>query len=87
MGFSFWHSLSAKIGCKITAANRLPASFFVSVAYDCWAFRRPAVRSMPLRAQSTMVMAPERAVDGIAGGGRPAVVGHEQRTRRQRLPP
>jgi fumarate hydratase class I len=28
------------IGCKIGAANRLPASFFVSVAYDCWAFRR-----------------------------------------------
>jgi len=28
------------IGCKIVAANRLPASFFVSVAYDCWAFRR-----------------------------------------------
>jgi len=28
------------IGCKITAANRLPACFFVSVAYDCWAFRR-----------------------------------------------
>jgi fumarate hydratase class I len=28
------------IGCKIGAINRLPASFFVSVAYDCWAFRR-----------------------------------------------
>lgn len=28
------------IGCKIGARNRLPASFFVSVAYDCWAFRR-----------------------------------------------
>lgn len=28
------------IGCKIGAQNRLPASFFVSVAYDCWAFRR-----------------------------------------------
>ncbi|MFQ5876193.1 MAG: FumA C-terminus/TtdB family hydratase beta subunit [Acidobacteriota bacterium] len=28
------------IGCKIAAINRLPASFFVSVAYDCWAFRR-----------------------------------------------
>ena len=28
------------IGCKIAALNRLPASFFVSVAYDCWAFRR-----------------------------------------------
>jgi fumarate hydratase class I len=32
------------IGCKIGAANRLPASFFVSVAYDCWAFRRLGVR-------------------------------------------
>jgi fumarate hydratase, class I len=28
------------IGCKIAALHRLPASFFVSVAYDCWAFRR-----------------------------------------------
>ena len=26
-------------------ANRLPASFFVSVAYDCWAFRRLGVRA------------------------------------------
>jgi fumarate hydratase class I len=31
------------IGCKIGAQNRLPASFFVSVAYDCWAFRRLGV--------------------------------------------
>lgn len=31
------------IGCKIGVANRLPASFFVSVAYDCWAFRRLGV--------------------------------------------
>lgn len=31
------------IGCKIGANNRLPASFFVSVAYDCWAFRRLGV--------------------------------------------
>jgi fumarate hydratase class I len=35
---------AALIGCKITAANRLPASFFVSVAYDCWAFRRLGIR-------------------------------------------
>lgn len=41
MGFGGKSSL---IGCKITAANRLPASFFVSVAYDCWAFRRLGVR-------------------------------------------
>jgi fumarate hydratase, class I len=32
------------IGCKIGAINRLPASYFVSVAYDCWAFRRLGVR-------------------------------------------
>src|SRR5204862_5223198 len=31
------------IGCKAGALNRLPASFFVSVAYDCWAFRRLGV--------------------------------------------
>jgi fumarate hydratase class I len=41
MGFGGRVSL---IGCKIRAANRLPASFFVSVAYDCWAFRRLGVR-------------------------------------------
>ncbi|MEO5895750.1 MAG: FumA C-terminus/TtdB family hydratase beta subunit [Vicinamibacterales bacterium] len=41
MGFSGKASL---IGCKIGALNRLPASFFVSVAYDCWAFRRLGVR-------------------------------------------
>lgn len=28
------------LGCKIGALNRLPACYFVSVAYDCWAFRR-----------------------------------------------
>jgi fumarate hydratase class I len=31
------------LGCKIGAINRLPASFFVSVAYNCWAFRRLGV--------------------------------------------
>jgi fumarate hydratase class I len=41
MGFGGNVSL---IGCKIAAANRLPASFFVSVAYECWAFRRLGVR-------------------------------------------
>jgi fumarate hydratase, class I len=40
MGFGGNETL---IGCKITAGNRLPASFFVSVAYDCWAFRRLGV--------------------------------------------
>ncbi len=40
MGFGGAVSL---IGCKIGALNRLPASFFVSVAYDCWAYRRLGV--------------------------------------------
>ena len=40
MGFGGRTSL---IGCKIGVQNRLPASFFVSVAYDCWAFRRLGV--------------------------------------------
>lgn len=31
------------LGCKIGHLNRLPASFFVSVAYDCWAYRRLGV--------------------------------------------
>ena len=40
MGFGGRVSL---IGCKVAAYNRLPASFFVSVAYNCWAFRRLGV--------------------------------------------
>jgi fumarate hydratase class I len=36
------------LGCKIGALNRLPASFFVSVAYNCWAFRRLGVRLDPV---------------------------------------
>ncbi|KAK3605166.1 hypothetical protein CHS0354_000836 [Potamilus streckersoni] len=31
------------LGCKIGKIERLPASYFVSVAYNCWAFRRLGV--------------------------------------------
>src|SRR5947207_11995649 len=31
------------LACKIGKLNRLPASFFVSIAYMCWAFRRRGV--------------------------------------------
>ena len=31
------------ISCKMTHANRVPASFFVSISYMCWAFRRQGV--------------------------------------------
>ncbi|WEK53231.1 MAG: fumarate hydratase [Candidatus Cohnella colombiensis] len=31
------------LGCKVGVNNRLPASFFVSVAYNCWAYRRQGI--------------------------------------------
>lgn len=31
------------LGCKISALNRLPASFFVSISYMCWAYRRQGI--------------------------------------------
>jgi len=40
MGFGGKTTLLA---CKIGKLNRLPASFFVSIAYMCWAFRRRGV--------------------------------------------
>ncbi len=40
MGFGGTTTLLA---CKIGKQNRLPASYFVSVAYMCWAFRRRGV--------------------------------------------
>lgn len=35
------------LGCKIGVMNRIPASFFVSVAYNCWAYRRLGVTLNP----------------------------------------
>jgi len=31
------------LGCKIGVLNRLPASYFVSISYMCWAYRRHGV--------------------------------------------
>jgi len=28
------------LSCKVGVLNRLPASYFVTVSYMCWAFRR-----------------------------------------------
>ena len=73
MGFSGRTSL---IGCKIGALNRLPASFFVSVAYDCWAFRRlgvmldagsGAIVSWMYR-DAAAVQEPMLPPDGVAAG-------------------
>ncbi len=67
MGFGGKVSL---IGCKITAANRLPASFFVSVAYDCWAFRRLGVRLDSTSGAITgwLYRDPERPIERMARG-------------------
>ncbi len=35
------------LGVKIGAANRLPASYFVSISYMCWAYRRQGVVLTP----------------------------------------
>ncbi len=40
MGFSGKFTVGC---CKVGKLNRLPASFFVSVAYMCWAYRRRGV--------------------------------------------
>jgi fumarate hydratase class I len=76
MGFGGNVSL---IGCKITKANRLPASFFVSVAYDCWAFRRLGVL---LDAETGAIKQwlyrdPERPVDKLAKGAGFPLTGRE----------
>jgi len=67
MGFGGKASL---IGCKIGAANRLPASYFVSVAYDCWAFRRLGVRLDAATGAITkwLYRDPARAVERMTRG-------------------
>lgn len=65
MGFGGNKSL---IGCKMVAANRLPASFFVSVAYECWAFRRLGVKLDPQSGAITswLYRDPSRPVEHLA---------------------
>jgi len=40
MGFG---GATTLLGCKIGALNRLPASYFVSISYMCWADRRQGI--------------------------------------------
>jgi len=41
MGFG---GATTLLGCKVGLLNRLPASYFVSISYMCWAYRRQGVR-------------------------------------------
>ena len=61
------------------AANRLPASFFVSVAYDCWAFRRLGVRLDAASGAITrwLYRDPERNVEKMAQAEGFALTGRE----------
>ena len=76
MGFGGKSSL---IGCKIKAANRLPASFFVSVAYECWAFRRLGVRLDAASGAITqwLYRDPSRPVERMARGSGFTLTGRE----------
>ena len=76
MGFGGKVSL---IGCKVAAANRLPASFFVSVAYDCWAFRRLGVRLDAGNGAITkwLYRDPSRAIERMAKSEGFALTGRE----------
>jgi fumarate hydratase class I len=80
MGFGGAVSL---IGCKVGALNRLPASFFVSVAYDCWAFRRLGVvvdaRTGGIR--EWLYVDPKRPAPAMVGAGQAGFV----RTRSEKL--
>mgnify|MGYP001577754968 FL=1 len=40
------------LGCKVGKLNRVPASYFVSVSYMCWAFRR---RGVDLRVDGSVI--------------------------------
>ena len=79
MGFSGKTTL---IGCKMGALNRLPASFFVSIAYDCWAFRRLGVNLDATTGAITSWMyrdAGAVAADAVARGGRRRLPAHRPR--------
>jgi len=44
MGFG---GATTLLGCKISKLNRVPASFFVTISYMCWAYRRQGVDLTP----------------------------------------
>jgi len=76
MGFGGAVSL---IGCKIGAQNRLPACYFVSVAYDCWAFRRLGVRidASSGAIRNWMYRDPKRPVESLAAASPFRLTGRE----------
>ncbi len=64
------------LGCKIGALNRLPASFFVSVAYNCWAYRRLSVHIDPATGSITKWNFRDEKPSHLSNGEIPTT-GHE----------
>jgi len=68
------------IGCKVAAFSRVPASFFVTVAYECWALRRLGVvldgRSGAIK---RWVYAHDASAQRLARGAGLYATGHEVR--------
>jgi fumarate hydratase class I len=68
------------LGCKIGALNRLPASFFVSVAYNCWAYRRMGIlldaKTGAIKEWKFRAVSPEKLAkqEGIPATGREYVL-------------
>ena len=60
------------LGCKIGALNRLPASFFVSVAYNCWAFRRLGIRIDPSTGEIARWLYHDANPESMVSGGVPS---------------
>ena len=81
MGFGGKTSL---IGCKVGVLNRLPASFFVSVAYDCWAFRRLGVVLDALDRRDRPVAVPRPGGGDAADDGPGWLPAHRPRNRAAR---
>lgn len=51
------------LGCKVGVIHRIPASFFVSVAYNCWAYRRQGVAINPETGEITGWLYKDEAAD------------------------
>jgi fumarate hydratase class I len=61
--------------CKVGARNRLPASYFVTVAYMCWAFRRRGVKLDPSgEVVEWLYQSPHETFDPQTAEGGPALI-------------
>ncbi|MEI7510562.1 MAG: FumA C-terminus/TtdB family hydratase beta subunit [Candidatus Peregrinibacteria bacterium] len=63
------------LGVKCSASHRLPASFFVTVSYSCWAMRRGAVELSMTNDKLPMTEKREEMSGGVGTGFKPVLEG------------